>query len=207
MAQPSERPLNLEQGPQATTPNTLALVASAFSTRSKKTRFVIGAALTFCVTFLVGIFFASSKPLAETTYQGKPARHWIEQLRDKDLDARQAAATALVAIGAAAKPYSGQLETALKDGLWEAVLFMQERQRQAFTTAGIAIGSFSTPEEIRRAEEQGKAWQEENRALRARVRKMQGYLLTVLQAMDKADPDRLQAINGKVYREMLNYAY
>jgi hypothetical protein len=52
------------------------------------------------------------------TYQEKTAGHWAEQLKDKDLATRRAAAKALVAIGPGSKPCSAEIVRALKDELF-----------------------------------------------------------------------------------------
>ncbi len=141
----------------------------------------------------------------DVSFQGKPARAWAEQLKDRDVDTRLAAARALRDLGAGARPWAAQMEAALKDASWELVLLIPEMGKNAsstFTFVGATIGSTSaprppSPEELA-ARERARRQQEEERQRaeqeRQRFQKRADCLVALVEALQKADPERLAAL-------------
>jgi hypothetical protein len=150
--------------------------------------------------------FKQEKSDKGATHQGKTASEWIEQLKAKDLDDRQSAAKALLAIGAGAKSTSAQLEAAIKDSAWDFATTLLpdlgENAEATFETVGSTIKPPSE-EEKRKAEEKWEARRRKERESRAKLEKWSGYMTTLLQALEKADPERMERIKGKVVLEVL----
>jgi hypothetical protein len=142
----------------------------------------------------------------DVSFQGKPARAWVEQLKDKDVDTRLAAARALRGLGAGARPWAAQLEAALKDASWELVLLIPEAGKNASATfqfVGTTVGSTSgvrpppSPEELAARERARRRLEEERQRAeqeRRRFQKRADYLIALVEALQKADPDRLAAL-------------
>ncbi|HZT81909.1 MAG TPA: HEAT repeat domain-containing protein [Gemmataceae bacterium] len=68
--------------------------------------------VTPCLVLLTALPAASG---AETHYQGKPVRHWVQMLQNKDLLRRQRAVVALGQIGRSDKTALPALRDSLKD--------------------------------------------------------------------------------------------
>jgi hypothetical protein len=138
--------------------------------------------------------------------QEKSAAEWIEQLKDKDFNARLAAAKALLALGKDARSSSAQLEAAIKDSAWEfATTLIPELGTNAestFTAVGSTIKPPS-PEEQRKFEEQRRERERKEREQKAKFDRWKDYMVTLLKALDKADPERMKQIKGKVVLDVL----
>jgi hypothetical protein len=180
-----------------------------------KTGIVAGVVVLGAVTLVGFLAFGSgSQPAASSPAEENTARTAVDKLKSKDFETRQAAATELRNLGAAARPYSAQIETALKDAIWEGATFLiveldRQKADSTFTEVSSHIGP-PTAEERKNQEEKQRKLEErrrerdrQERESRAKAEQWKRYIVTLLQTLERADPERFQTINARVMLEAL----